>query len=116
MFRVISCSCFFDRYELHIQDVEEYFTGIFIISRSPSSQNLIKLKFPKIPKRQTEFIMFKLPDGMFAYLQITNFIVRNSYFKHSKFPVFKKHEIPTSDIYISVFKTSTFQMWDLKKN
>ena len=33
---------FFDRYEIHIQDFEDFFTGIFIIFWCPSSHNLIK--------------------------------------------------------------------------
>ena len=37
---------FFDRYEIHIQDFEDVFRVIVIISRCPSSQHLIKNEIP----------------------------------------------------------------------
>ena len=37
----------FDRYWFHIHDSEEFCTGIFIISRSPSLPKLIKVRFPE---------------------------------------------------------------------
>ncbi len=40
----------FDRYEIHIQDFAEQITGIFIIFRCPSSQNLINIEIPEISK------------------------------------------------------------------
>ena len=44
---------FFDRYQIHIQDLE-LFTGIFIIFPCPSSQNLINMRYSKVSKNEIE--------------------------------------------------------------
>ena len=63
----------FDRYEIHIHDVGDFIEPVFIICRSPSSQNLIQNEVPEI-----------------AHFQIVKFqIFQISNFPASKFPIFK---------------------------
>ena len=62
----------FDRYEIHIQDVKECFTGIVIISRCPSSTFEL-FKNSKIRNAKTEFKIFKS-------LKFTNSKVRKIFF------------------------------------
>ena len=53
-----SISCFFDRYEIHIQAFFDFIKPIFIICRSSSSQNIIQMRY----SRQKETIDKKVPN------------------------------------------------------
>ena len=75
----------FNRYEIHIQDFEEVFTGIFIILRSSSSQKLINKEIPEsLKKREKRYIDFQECSKLLT-------------------PIFTKHNIGQGCSYIFLY-------------
>ena len=64
----------FDKYEMHIQDFEDCFKGIFIIFRCPSSQNMIQFETPDFLFPNFRISMFRVSNfANFKFLQISKY-------------------------------------------
>ena len=111
----VTISCFFGRYEIHFQDFEEHFTGIFILSPCPfpnfqysqSSKYISTLQNFKISKSHN----FKF----FKFSKLWNHICKKS--KNQRFQFQKKKTLNTHKVRCTDLPNlQSFRFSDMKKN